>query len=394
MADRQSKPVIKLAQTDAEREAVYRFRYQVYVDEMGKRLGYADHQLKVLTDEFDETADLFMVELDGEVIATARLNHADTTDVGEYWSNVYKLERWSEFPQETLSISSRLMVAEEWRGSAILGGLLLKLYSHSRERGIRFSFLNCSPSLLEFYEQLGYRRYADGFVDDDVGYHVPLVFMLEDADHLKLVHSPFWRLARSLPSDDSGTRWFKKQFPGHAQHVSKRLVDTDHFWDILENNLHADPQQSIALLNNLDDDEARSFLDSGTILLCKTGDVIIRPGDVGDEMFVILEGVAEAWGGDDDHPISMALMGTGEVFGEIAFVSKVPRTAKVVANTDMKLLILTQSFFNRAMKKMPDIVAKVLLNLSVILCDRLRGRTESWVEAMMAVEDVLKEEEK
>jgi len=37
-------------------EAIYRFRYQIYVDEMGKRLSYADHEQRMLYDPLDQTA--------------------------------------------------------------------------------------------------------------------------------------------------------------------------------------------------------------------------------------------------------------------------------------------------------------------------------------------------
>lgn len=386
-----AKPVIRLTDSDEDRQKVYAFRYGVYVEEMGKRLGYADHDKRLLYDELDENADLFMAEIEGNVIATARLNQAAHTDFGEYWRDVYKLDAWQDIPLAQISMSSRLMVDAEWRGSSVVGSLLLELFRHSREQGIRFNFLNCAPSLLEFYEQLGYRRYTDGFEDTDVGYRVPLVSMIDDADYLKLVHSPFYRVARKLESSSQGTQWFEKNFPGHAIHVNRRLIDSEDFWNILENNLHADPTQSIQILAGLTDEEAHTFMDSGTILPCKAGDLIIRPGDVGSEMFVVLEGAAEVWGGDDEHPLSMCVLGPGELFGEIGFVSKTPRTAKVVANTDMKLLILTQPFFNKAMKNMPDIVAKVLLNLSVILCNRLKTRTQSWVEAVIAAEEAIEQ---
>lgn len=378
---------IRVAETAREKNAVYRFRYNVYVDEMGKSLSYADHKQKMLKDDLDDSAELFMAIFNTDVIATARLNHGDVTEFNQYWRDIYKLDQWDEFPARAVTVNSRLMVAEDWRGTAILGNLVQELFRHLRIRGVRFSFLTCAPSLLEFYEQLGYRRYTDGYVDDDVGYLVPVVFVLEDAAYMKLVHSPFRRVAREYKADSSGSEWLEDHFPEHTAHINKRLIDHENFWDILENNLHTDPINSIGLLANLDEDEAKDFLNTGTILPCKEGDLIIRPGDVGDEMFVVLEGVAEVWGGTEERPLSMALLGPGQVFGEIAFVSKVPRTAKVVANTDMKLLLLTQTFFNKAMKNMPSIVAKVLLNLSVVLCERLKGRTDSWVEAVMANED-------
>ncbi len=379
-----AKPDIRIAQSTLEKEAIYRFRYQVYVEEMGKRPGYADHHQKMLFDDLDETADLFMVEFEGEIIATARLNQMNNTDFGEHWRSVYRLDKWNKFDDSAISMSSRLMVALKWRGSAVLGGLLLALYENSRKKGVLFDFLNCTPSLLEFYEQLGYRRYSDGFMDKDAGYHLPLVLILEDVEHVRRVRSPFWRLARKLESNTDDVNWFETQFPEHKVHINKRLIDEDHFWDMLECNLHKDPQTRISLLADLDEDEAHKFLSTGTVMPCKTGDVIIRPGDVGDEMFVILEGVAEVIGGDEKNPVSLAVLGQGQLFGEIAFVSKTPRTAKVVAKTDLKLLVLTQSFFKRATKKMPDIASKVLLNLSVILCNRLRSSTQSWMEAVQS----------
>jgi hypothetical protein len=48
----------------------------------------------------------------------------------------------------------------------------------------------------------------------------------------------------------------------------------------------------------------------------------------------------------------------------------------------MQVLIISKGFLNRAMRKQPEISAKVLLNLSLILAQRLRDRTDSWVEAM------------
>jgi predicted GNAT family N-acyltransferase len=386
MAEADSKPEIRIACSREEKEAIYRFRYQIYVDEMGKRLTYADNAQRMLYDEMDEDADHYMVVAAGEVVASARLNQGGGAAFSEHWRRVYRLGRWNGFPAERLSISSRLMVAVPWRGSAVLSGLLLKLFEHSRDHGVQFNFLNCSPSLLEFYEQLGYRRYADGFVDEDVGYRIPMVFMTEDADFMRLVRSPFWRLARKLPSSPAGTEWFEQHFPGHATHVNKRLIDADVFWDMLEHNLHADPTKSISLLADLTDEEAHQFLETGTVLPCKAGDVVIRPGDVGDEMFVVLEGVVEVWGGSEQKPLSLAILGPGQVFGEIAFVSKIPRTARVVADTDVRLLILTQAFFKKAMKNMPAIVARVLLNLSVVLCDRLSGSTRNWIMAVQAAD--------
>ena len=66
---------VAIAETPQEREAVFRLRYQVYVEEMGKRLASADHGRRLLTDPLDETGLLFLArDPEGEVAATLRCN--------------------------------------------------------------------------------------------------------------------------------------------------------------------------------------------------------------------------------------------------------------------------------------------------------------------------------
>ena len=50
-----------VAETQAERQEIYRFRYQVYVEEMQKRPSCANHQTKTITDKLDKIATLLYV---------------------------------------------------------------------------------------------------------------------------------------------------------------------------------------------------------------------------------------------------------------------------------------------------------------------------------------------
>jgi hypothetical protein len=58
-------------------------------------------------------------------------------------------------------------------------------------------------------------------------------------------------------------------------------------------------------------------------------------------------------------------------------VSEVPRTAHIIATKDVEALILTREILQRAMEGMPNIMAKVLLNLSMTLPERLRDAVAS-----------------
>ena len=66
---------VGLAETDEQKEAVYRFRYSVYVEEMGRYQGSADHAGRRLVEPDDDQSWIFYARADdGEVVGTARLS--------------------------------------------------------------------------------------------------------------------------------------------------------------------------------------------------------------------------------------------------------------------------------------------------------------------------------
>ena len=67
---------VSLAVSEAERQEVYRFRYAVYVEEMGKSPPDANHDRRVLMDRFDATASLYVLrDGEGALVGTLRVNH-------------------------------------------------------------------------------------------------------------------------------------------------------------------------------------------------------------------------------------------------------------------------------------------------------------------------------
>jgi CRP/FNR family transcriptional regulator, cyclic AMP receptor protein len=83
---------------------------------------------------------------------------------------------------------------------------------------------------------------------------------------------------------------------------------------------------------------------------------LIRQGERGREFFVLLEGEADVIR-DGQH---VQTMGPGDFFGEIALVSKVPRTATVKATTPVRALVITDRDFRTLLEHAPQIQLKVL----------------------------------
>jgi CRP-like cAMP-binding protein len=81
------------------------------------------------------------------------------------------------------------------------------------------------------------------------------------------------------------------------------------------------------------------------------GKVLTQQGARGREFIVILEGAAKVE--QNGKPINT--LGEGDFFGEIALVTKLPRTATVTATQPMRALVITDRDFLTLMKKSSDV---------------------------------------
>ncbi len=377
-----SDPVISIARTAEEKERIFRFRYAIYVEEMGKTVSSADHSARLLFDELDEWATIYYASQDGQVIAAARSNQCGVRPFPERYKKRFQIDHFADFPLSAMSYSSRLMVARKWRHTMITAKLSGYMYRHGRKQGIRFDFVNARPALVELYERLGFRRYTNNFSDKDAGYQIPMVLLAEDIVHLKAVRSPFYRIAKRMDNPDVTRKWFFQNFPEHAHQFNRCLMGTEHFWQLLTSRLHSQHVGTLPLLRSLTEKERQTFLGTCTVLKCRRGETIIRPGEQGNELFVLLSGIVEVRGEKDGKSYSLASFGPGQIFGEISFISSVPRTACINALTDIELIVLTQDFLMRLTKSMPEIASKVLLNLSLLLCKRLQTTTRNWLDLL------------
>ncbi|MDX2091697.1 MAG: cyclic nucleotide-binding domain-containing protein [Kofleriaceae bacterium] len=120
-------------------------------------------------------------------------------------------------------------------------------------------------------------------------------------------------------------------------------------------------------------EEAESMLKDATTVRAEPGDRVIREGERGDTVFVLTDGVAEVLRGGSELPV--AVLGPGDSFGELAFLTGEPRSASVVARTSCEMLVLSGGFLNRFIEKHPESASKALLNLSRSLAERLAATT-------------------
>jgi CRP/FNR family cyclic AMP-dependent transcriptional regulator len=88
----------------------------------------------------------------------------------------------------------------------------------------------------------------------------------------------------------------------------------------------------------------------------KEGKEMTREGAPGREFFVLLEGTADV----KKNSRRVNTLGPGDFFGEIALVSREPRTATVVATSPVRALVITEWSFRQLLDDTPRVKTKVM----------------------------------
>jgi len=132
--------------------------------------------------------------------------------------------------------------------------------------------------------------------------------------------------------------------------------------------------QRVPLFSGFDEDELRRVADLSRIVEAPQGTVVTQIGEPGDSFFVIIDGTVEV-----RTPVGAASqLHPGDFFGEMSLLDGEPRSATIVATTDLRLLIVDRSHFWRLLEETPDLIRRIL----TILSRRVR-RLEQTVHAIL-----------
>ena len=96
----------------------------------------------------------------------------------------------------------------------------------------------------------------------------------------------------------------------------------------------------------------------------RAGEFIFQEGDLGTEMFILQEGEVEILREVDGSEVSLALLEKGDFFGEMSLLEELPRTASARARTDVKLLQIDGSTFDKMLRNNPEIAVRMMRKLS------------------------------
>ncbi|MBI4634145.1 MAG: cyclic nucleotide-binding domain-containing protein [Deltaproteobacteria bacterium] len=159
--------------------------------------------------------------------------------------------------------------------------------------------------------------------------------------------------------------------------------------------------QETELFRNLSQVQIRKVLDVCRLVTFAEDEVIAREGEEGDTMYIILDGIVEVVKSlimsdmDEDREKSKVFTKlTAEdhaVFGEIALLEQLKRTATIRAVTKCTLYEITRDAFLNLTGTDHELGYRIFMNLARIISARLRKADEDTVKLTTVLSIVLKE---
>jgi CRP-like cAMP-binding protein len=124
----------------------------------------------------------------------------------------------------------------------------------------------------------------------------------------------------------------------------------------------------LAMLTDKQLEQVRRF---GELRVALPGTRIIRKGDPGDALYLVLSGEVRVrlLVGMEDK--TLFTIRPGQFFGEMAMFNDSPRSADVVAVSETRLMRVTQHAFLLFIEEIPELASRILYNLASTLADRL-----------------------
>jgi len=275
---------IKLAETPAEIDAALKLRHKVFVEHDQKFSSTPD---KRLYDRFDccSTSALFIAIIDEKVVGTARLNR-DDDNLGFPADEYFDFRSICKSFSVTASLS-QLAVDPDARGSLkVLNGLMMLTYYWAHLNRISHCVAPFNPALTRVMERIGFKKICE----------------VVQSFHHDLAIQPM-----AIDMSD----------------VRASFIDFVERQDLI------------------------GFMEPFIREYFEDGEVVIAQGDVGDCAYFIVNGTADVqvFSSESSQVSKIASLSRGDLFGELALVLSQPRTASVVASSDLEVMILSRRQF-------------------------------------------------
>ena len=126
-----------------------------------------------------------------------------------------------------------------------------------------------------------------------------------------------------------------------------------------KNRLSETALRSVDLFRHLDKGALKSLVDASSIASVPEGGVIVREGETGDYFYIIISGTARVSHDLGGSTINLALMHSGDYFGEWSVLTGAPRAATVSAMNRVDMLRIERSAMLDFIQKQPEVGERI-----------------------------------
>lgn len=135
------------------------------------------------------------------------------------------------------------------------------------------------------------------------------------------------------------------------------------------------------IFSGIDETAVIQLFKYAKVLAFKRGATVFLRGDNGDRLYAVRKGtVRMSISAPDGRGATFNLIGSNEIFGEIALLDGQMRTANAIAHTDCELLAIERRDFMPFLERHP----KLAMNFIQLLCERLRWTSEQVEHIMLS----------
>ncbi|MFH1059012.1 MAG: cyclic nucleotide-binding domain-containing protein [Pseudomonadota bacterium] len=363
---------VRVAETQAEREAIYALRYQVYVRELKKaNVDNADHAQGWIRDPEDDqpqTILLYSGPRDAPA-GTMRLRVWAQGEVDQHTAQIYSLARFPDLNRQAVFEISRLIVSPSVRSSPVAPSLFEAAYRLAvGRRHAHIGFLYCAPGLSRAYHRLGFRGYQGELIPSPDGLRVPMVMIAGDLEHFQKVGSPLTPLVQEhfpAGSDHHADTTDYRYLVEGAFHPYE--LDPAAVWREMQESLVDNERPASVFLDKVPPEALKRLADAATVMEAPAGAVITREKLVEEEMFLVLSGEFQVLLNGQ----RLVVLRPGDIAGELAlFLPNHQRTANIEAVTPGRLVVIGRKFMATIKKENPALAAELLENLCRIMASR------------------------
>lgn len=325
--------------SDQDLQACMAVMERVRREELNRMAGKSAMESSAFVDRHVEDR-LFAVRhaRSGEIVGCVRgLNAAQLKDVPASRLE-YGLDLIPDALLERAAVATRLVMLPEHRRTTASLRLLMCFHEAGVKNNYELCLLACEPGLYSLYLKLGFRPLGRCHPSPTGGFRIPMVMTIHDIDHLRAVDSPLLGVAERLGHNPTSPAlaWYRGlQAAGEAidPGISAYRPSQDE-----EVPVHA------ALTRGMSEAGVAGLMRNALVVPCALGQKVVRDGDGGRQIGIVAEGLLEVV--VDDRVVAM--LGDGDVFGEIAFTLEGRRTAELRAATpDTQVLLLSQRSVDR-----------------------------------------------